>query len=541
MAPPKPLRFWLVFLAIGLTTFLAALDTSIISTALPSIAADLGAQELYVWVVNAYLLASTVSSAVCGQAANLFGRRSMTAGAVVLFAVGSAVAGAAHSTAMLLGGRAVQGVGGGGIVTMSEVVVCDLVSLRERGLYAGIIGAVWAVAAVVGPIIGGGFAQHISWRWIFYINLPIGGAALLLIVPLLRLRNPHREVPLGERVRRVDWGGNTMLTLAVSAILLALTWAGTTHAWASWRTIVPLGLGVVGLAAFLGFEATRWAPEPTMPVRLFANRSAAALFALSFVHSMLLFWVCYFLPVYFQAVREASPARSAVMLFPIATTTAPAGILAGALITKTGRYRAWHFGGFVLMTVACGLFTRLDEHSGPGRWTGFQILFGVGTGVVFTSTLPPILACLDEGDVATATATWTFLRNFGSVWGTAIPAAVFNTRANRMAAQDIADAQAQALLVHGGAYERATKAFVTRFHARPLLFAAVQRLYVVSLKEVWRVSIAFSGMGLLLAFLVRSYPLRDQLNTAYGMEETEETEKTSDSEGHTGLERHGHA
>lgn len=278
-----------------------------------------------------------------------------------------------------------------------------------------------------------------------------------------------------------------------------------------------------------------------MPVRLFANRSAAALFALSFVHSMLLFWVCYFLPVYFQAVREASPARSAVMLFPIATTTAPAGILAGALITKTGRYRAWHFGGFVLMTVACGLFTRLDEHSGPGRWTGFQILFGVGTGVVFTSTLPPILACLDEGDVATATATWTFLRNFGSVWGTAIPAAVFNTRANRMAAQDIADAQAQALLVHGGAYERATKAFVTRFHARPLLFAAVQRLYVVSLKEVWRVSIAFSGMGLLLAFLVRSYPLRDQLNTAYGMEETEETEKTSDSEGHTGLERHGHA
>ncbi|KAJ5971598.1 MFS general substrate transporter [Penicillium vulpinum] len=521
----KDLRFWLVFLSISMATFLAALDTSIISTALPTISAELGSGELYIWVINTYLLSSTVFSAVFGQASNIFGRRPMTAAAVVIFAVGSAVAGAAHSTGMLLAGRTIQGIGGGGIATMSEVVICDMVSLRERGMYAGIIGAVWAVAAVIGPIIGGGFAQGVSWRWIFYLNLPISGVALVLILTLLNLRNPRKSTSMRERLLSVDWVGNTLLTLGVTSVLLSLTWAGTTNPWSSWRTIVPLVLGLVGLGGFMAYEATPWVKEPTMPIHLFANRSAAALFAISFVHSMMLFWICYFMPVYFQAVRDASPTRSAVMLFPIATTTAPAGILAGGMITKTGKYRVWHFSGFLLMTLGCGLFTLLDENSSTGRWTGFQILFGVGTGVVFTSVLPPILACLDESDVATATATWTFLRNFGSIWGTAIPAAVFNTRANDMLSS-IANKQAQALLVNGGAYEHATKAFMETFRGDPSLLAAIKHLYVVSLKEVWQVSIAFSGVGFLLAFLVRSYTLRDQLNTEYGLN----TEKTASPE-----------
>ncbi|OQE20319.1 hypothetical protein PENSTE_c013G01089 [Penicillium steckii] len=518
----KDLRFWLIFLAIGMTTFLAALDTSIISTALPTIASDLGSEELYVWVVNTYLLTSTVFSAVFGQASNIFGRRLMTATAVVIFAVGSAVAGAANSTGMILAGRAVQGVGGGGISTMSEVVICDMVSLRERGVYAGIIGAVWAIAAVVGPIIGGGFAQNVTWRWIFYLNLPISGVALVLILTLLNLRNPRKSNSVRDRVLSVDWIGNTLLTLGITSILLSLTWAGTTHPWSSWRTIVPLVLGFVGLGGFLAYEAAPWVKEPTMPIRLFANRSAGALFAISFVHSMLLFWICYFLPIYFQAVRDASPTRSAVMLLPIATTTAPAGILAGGMITKTGKYRFWHFSGFILMTLACGLFTLLDETTSTGQWTGFQILFGVGTGVVFTSVLPPILACLDESDVATATATWTFLRNFGSIWGTAIPSAVFNTRANHLLST-IDSEQARALLENGGAYERATKAFMRIFQSNPSLLASIKNLYVLSLKEVWQVSIAFGGLGFLLAFLVRSYTLRDDLNTEYGLKTEEES------------------
>ncbi|PWY79695.1 MFS general substrate transporter [Aspergillus heteromorphus CBS 117.55] len=517
VANEKGLRFWLIFLAIGIATFVAALDTSIISTALPTITADLSSGDLYVWVINTYLLSSTVSSAIVGQMSNIFGRRAMTTLALLIFAAGSAVSGAAQSTGMLLAGRTIQGLGGGAITTLSEVLVCDMVSLRERGVYAGILGAAWAMAAVVGPLMGGGFTQNVSWRWIFYINLPITGAALALIVTLLRVRNPRQDTSLWHRLRTIDWGGMTLLTLGVTSILLALTWAGTMHPWSSWRTIVPIVLGFLGLLAFIAYEASPLVPEPTMPPRLFTNRTTATLFLMSFIYSMLLFWICYFLPVYFQAVLGATPSRSAVMLFPIATTTAPAGIVAGAMMTKTGKYRLWHFGGFALMTVACGLFTLFDQSTPTGAWTGYQILFGIGTGVVFTTGLPPILATLAEGDVATGTATWIFMRNFGAIWGTAIPAAVFNTRADRIAGT-IADEEVRALFVDGGAYQRATKVFVDGFKGDKALYAVIETLYVRSLREVWQVSIAFSAVGFLLCFLVKEYRLRDDLNTEYGMQ-----------------------
>ncbi|PYH88411.1 major facilitator superfamily transporter [Aspergillus ellipticus CBS 707.79] len=525
----KGLRFWLIFLAIGIATFVAALDTSIISTALPTITADLGSGDLYIWVINTYLLSSTVSSAIVGQLANIFGRRPMTSIALLIFAAGSAVSGAAQNTGMLLAGRTIQGLGGGAITTLSEVLVCDMVSLRERGTYAGVLGAAWALAAVVGPLMGGGFTQNVSWRWIFYINLPITGTALVLIVTLLRVCNPRQATSVMRRLRAIDWGGITLLTLGVTSILLALTWAGTIHPWSSWRTIVPIILGFVGLLAFFAYEASPIISEPTMPVRLFSNRTTATLFIMSFLYSMLLFWICYFLPIYFQAVLGATPSRSAVMLFPIAMTTAPAGIVAGIMMTQTGKYRVWHFAGFALMTIACGLFTLFDQSTPTGQWTGYQILFGVGTGVVFTTGLPPILATLAEGDVATGTATWIFMRNFGAIWGTAIPAAVFNTRADRIAST-IANSSVRGLLMNGGAYQRATKAFVSGFKSDPELFKTIERLYVVSLREVWQVSIAFSAVGFSMCFLVKTYKLRDDLNTEYGMQTGAEDARLRGSE-----------
>lgn len=314
----------------------------------------------------------------------------------------------------------------------------------------------------------------------------------------------------------MDVVGNTILILSVVAILLALTWGGTVHAWSSWRTIVPLVLGFVGLLAFLGYEATPLVKEPTMPMRLFTNRTSSATFVLSFIPGMLLFWVCYFLPVYFQAVLDASPTRSGVMLFPIATTTVPFGVLAGILITVTGHYRAFHFLGFGLMTVACGLFTLLDQHSSTGEWVGFQLLFGVGAGIVFTSCLPAILAALPESEVATATATWTFLCSFGSIWGTAIPSAIFNSRVNALAGR-VPDAAVRALLVDGGAYERA--AFLRSWALRPSVRRIVLGIYIDSLRTVWQVSIAFAGIGIPIALLVKGLKLREELNTEFGLEE----------------------
>lgn len=311
-ATKKDARFWLLFSALVLVEFLAALDTSILSTALPTIVADLNSGALYIWVINSYLLASTACGPIFGQAANIVGRRSLAILAVVLFAVGSAVSGAAHSTPVLIVGRIIQGIGSGGCVVMPEIIICDLVPLRERGLYAGLLNACWSVGTLAAPVIGAVLVERASWRWIFFLNLPIAGVALLPVF-MLKLRYPHRGT-FWERIRRIDWIGNGILVLAVVSLLMSITWAGTENPWSSWRTIVPLVMGFVGLGGFVAYEGSPLIQEPTMPLRLFRNRTAAAVFATSFLHGMLLFWIAYFIPIYFQAVKEASPIRSAVMV-----------------------------------------------------------------------------------------------------------------------------------------------------------------------------------------------------------------------------------
>ncbi|KAF6813796.1 major facilitator superfamily transporter [Colletotrichum plurivorum] len=510
----KDLRFWTMFLAIGLCQFLAALDATILSTALPTIMGELNSGELYVWVVNSYLLASTAFGPIFGQASNIFGRRVLTILAVLLFATGSAVCGSARNTVQLIVGRSFQGIGGGGCVVMPEILICDLVSLRERGMYAGILAAAWTVACLAAPVIGAVLAERATWRWIFYMNLPISAVVLVPVV-LLKQRYPHQGT-FWQRLRRIDWAGNAILIASVTSLLLSLTWAGTLHPWSSWRTLVPMVLGLTGLAGFVYFESGPWLSEPTMPVRLFQNRTSAAVYATSFLHGMLLFWVGYFLPIFFQTVRAASPMRSAVLVLPVLTVGAPAGLLAGVATTVTGKYRPWHFVGWALTAVGLGLFALLDERSPLGWSVGFQVVFGFGFGVLFTTFLPALLASLSDADVAVATATWIFVRNLGSIWGIAIPAAVFNTRADRLAAA-LPDAALREMLVRGGAYEHATAAFVGLFRDVPELYGMIVDLYASSLRLVWLVSMGFAVLGFLLSFLVKGLELRKTNDTEFGL------------------------
>ncbi|KAJ5969144.1 hypothetical protein N7501_005392 [Penicillium viridicatum] len=513
LIPKKTWRFWAVFPALCVTTFLSALDTSILSTALPTIALDVNAGELYMWITNSYILSSTVVLPLFGQTANIFGRRWMLIISVVIFALGSGMAGGAKNTGLLIAGRTIQGIGGGGINALVDIVICDLVPLRQRGKYVALMAAVWAVGTVIGPVLGGAFAQYVSWRWVFYINLPLCAASLLLLVLFLRVTHPHNGT-VWHQLKRVDLVGNSILTAAVISILLALTWAGTTYAWSSWRVLLPLILGLGGMLLFYVHQVSRFCIEPSIPLRLFSSGTGTCALWIAFIQSVLLYWVGYFLPVYFQAIRGSTATESGLYVLPITAAIAPFGIITGVIIAMTGKYRVFHFLGYIFLTTASGLFSLLDSHSPARDWAGFQILFGAGSGMIFSSTLPPIQASLPESDVATATSTWAFMRSFGCIWGIVVPTTIFNARVQGLLYR-VSDVSLRAKLANGGAYAMASEWMMRTLH--PDLMAEVLSVYQDSLRWVWWISIPFGAIGLLLCIFIKQLELTEDLHTEFGL------------------------
>ncbi|KAI0595289.1 putative multidrug resistance protein fnx1 [Biscogniauxia sp. FL1348] len=527
----RGLRFWAIMTSMAVSSLLAGLDATAVSTAMPSMIEDLGTSQGFMWIANAYLLTTTAFTPIFGQTANIFGRRALTLFAIIIFAVGSAIAGPAPTLGALVAGRAIQGVGCAGINTMVEMVVCDLVPLRERGKFMGFIFAIYAISTTIGPLIGGAFATYVTWRWIFYLNLPLSGLTLAMVIPSLGALPQGSSISLSS-LKRVDLAGNTLLVAAITSILLALTWGGGEEPWSSWRTILPLILGLVGLPLFLLFE-TR-VPEPTTPLRLFANRTSLAGFWCAFTHNMLVFWILFVLPIYFQAVLDDSAFRSGINILPTAAVCMPFTIVSGGVMTKLGRYRPLLMVGFALFPIAIGLFTRLDQNSTIGYWAGIQIIGALAIGIITPVTLPTILTPLPESDVAVATATWAFMRGFGTIWGAAIPLAVFNSRVNSLVASNLRDNEAaRTLLSNGGAYTLAAGGTVYSalgLDGNPSLESTVKDIYVSSLKLCWQVGLAFALLGFLLTFLAKEIPMRTELETEFGLAEGSEGK----SDGETG-------
>ncbi|KAK4164417.1 MFS general substrate transporter-like protein [Cladorrhinum sp. PSN259] len=518
----RGLRFWTIMIAVGFTGLLTALEATITSTALPTIIADLEGGDAYVWAVNGYLLAMTALQPLYGQLANIFGRRWPTITATASFLLGSGIAGGAKNMGMLIAGRVIQGIGAGGINVLCEILVCDLVPLRQRGNYlAGMFGMI-AIGTALGPFFGGLIVDHTTWRWVFYLNLPIGGLALVLLFFALHV-NAKKDTTLATSLGKVDWIGNVIFISAISAVLIALSWAGAIHPWSSFRVLVPLILGLVGLAGFIAYEGSPFCAQPTMPLHLFSNRTSAAAFALTFLHSIITIWALYFLPVYFQGVLGSSPQRSGVQLLPTILILIPFAIIAGGVMSKLGRYRPIHHIAFALMAIGMGLFSLLNERSNTGKWAGFQIVESAGAGFMVPTLLPAVLAALTEADTALATATWSFLRSFGQVWGTAIAAAVFNNRFDQLSGR-IADPIIREQVSGGDAYQYATAAFTKLLE--PETKAQFISALNGSLQRSWYVAIAFAGLGFLLVFFEKEIPLRDELETEYGVAD----EKKNDSE-----------
>ncbi|KAI0905703.1 major facilitator superfamily domain-containing protein [Ustulina deusta] len=307
--------------------------------------------------------------------------------------------------------------------------------------------------------------------------------------------------------------------LSVTAILIALSYGGTRYVWSDWRVLLPLILGFVGVGAFVLYESSPWCVEPVTPLRLFQNRTSAVSFYLTFIHSLLSFWVLYFLPVYFQAVQLENPNRSGVLLLPTAIVIIPGSIVGGAVLSRFGKYRIVHFAGVTLMAIGTGTFILFDQNTRLATYASLQIVVGLGSGLLLAVLLPAVQAALTEKDTALSTATWSFIRTFGTIWGVSVPAAVFNNRSNDLSRR-IDDPSVRALIAHGQAYSHATNDFLRSLtdHTRD----QVVSVFSDSLKLVWIVATAVAGASFLTIFLEKDITLRKNLDAEYGLDNTRE-------------------
>ncbi|KAJ6020770.1 Major facilitator superfamily domain general substrate transporter [Penicillium herquei] len=519
IAKPPPMKrgfkFWTIIFALCITGLLGALENTVVSTSMPTIVEDLGIGDNYIWITDAFFLTSAAVQPLFGQLANVFGRRWLTIFIVAVFTLGSGICGGATGGNMLIVGRAIQGIGSGGVNMIVDVIVSDLVPLRERGNFIAIVLTVYSIGSSMGPFVGGIIVERTTWRWVFYINLPVGGFSLVLLFLFLHT-NYQRNTTFSQKIKRIDYIGNVLIMGATAAILCALTYGGSRFPWSSWRIVVPLVLGLVGLVIFMVFEQSKFCLEPVVPPRLFKNRTSLVVFINTYLFTVLLYWVLFFIPVYFQAILGSSPARAGVQMLPITLVAIPGAVIAVIVLSKFGKYKALHLAGFIILTLGMGLFAHLDRYSSDAEWIVFQIIAALGSGMILNTLLPAFQAPLAESDQAAATASWAFMRSFGNVWGVAIPASIFNNQFDKYAYR-ISDASVRQTLSNGHAYQHASNTFINSL-SDPVK-SEVIGVFSDSLKLVWEVSIAFCGLACILVFFEKEVPLRKELETDYGMTE----------------------
>jgi EmrB/QacA subfamily drug resistance transporter len=410
-------RVLLIMSALLLGMFLAALDQTVVSTALPTIVGDLHGASHLTWVVTAYLLSSTVSTPLWGKLGDQYGRKSFFAAAIVIFLVGSALSGFSHSMFELIAFRAVQGLGAGGLIIGAQAIVGDIVSPRERGRYMGLFGAMFGVATVLGPLLGGFFVDYLSWRWVFYINLPIGVVALFVT---------SAQLPANlKKVRHViDYLGSLLLALAATALVLFTSLGGTTYPWGS-PEIVGLAVAGVVLTILFLIAETR-AAEPVISLALFTNRVFSAAGAVGFVVGFAMFGALTFLPLYFQDARGVSPTLSGLRLLPLMGGLLLASIGSGQLVSRWGRYKVFPVVGTFLMVVGLLLMSRIGLATGGWTIGGYMFVFGVGLGLVMQILVVAVQNAVPYQQLGTATSGATFFRSIGGCFGTAVFGAIFS-------------------------------------------------------------------------------------------------------------------
>ncbi|MEV4787602.1 MDR family MFS transporter [Streptomyces tuirus] len=405
--------------ALLLGMLLAALDQTIVSTALPTIVSDLGGLDHLSWVVTAYLLAATAATPLWGKLGDQYGRKRLFQTAIVLFLIGSALCGAAQDMAQLIAFRALQGLGGGGLIVLSMAIVGDLVPPRERGRYQGLFGAVFGATSVLGPLLGGLLTQHLSWRWVFYVNLPVGVVALAVIAAVL-------HIPRTARRHVIDYLGTFLIAAVATCLVLVASLGGTTWAWGSWQII---GLAVLGVLLVLAFVAVeRRAAEPVLPLKLFRVRTFTLAALISFVVGFAMFGAMTYLPTFLQVVQGVSPTMSGVHMLPMVLGLLLASTASGQIVSRTGRWKVFPIAGTGITTLGLLLLHQLDEHSSTPELSGFFFVFGLGLGLVMQVLVLIVQNAVPYEDLGVATSGATFFRSIGASFGVAVFGTIFAGR-----------------------------------------------------------------------------------------------------------------
>jgi len=415
--PPAKRELYWILSALMLGMLLAALDSTIVSTALPTIVGDLHGSNHLSWVVVAYLLASTVSTPLWGKLGDLHGRKVYFQAAIVMFLAGSILCGFANSIVTLIIFRAIQGLGGGGLMIGAQAVIADVVPPRERGRYSGLFGAVFGAATVLGPLLGGFIVEYWSWRWIFFVNVPFGAIALIVTASAL----PNAAT----RVKHViDYAGIVLLTVSSTILILFLSLGGSQWSWVSTKSIGLLVVGLILLVAFWMVEQR--SPEPVLAPALFRNRVFASASAIGFVVGFAMFGALTFLPLYFQDVHGVSPTNSGLRLLPMMIGLFGASITVGNIVSKGHRYRPYPIAGTAIMTVGIGLLGTIGVTTSALTTALFMFILGVGIGMVMQVLITAVQNAVPMADVGAATAGATFFRSIGGSFGTAIFGAFFS-------------------------------------------------------------------------------------------------------------------